>query len=786
MADLFKGSISSFPHQKRSRAQKNKAFYKSCVQSGSVLIGSDYNTSIRASMDEKVSNYNLWNDIVDPKEVTRVINPHNIEADFHGVYRNYPLANASLNSLIGEERKRFFNPIVTLTNPDLINQKMEGQTATLNEFLLQQVLANSYDKEDATNKIQQQSKWLKFNYRDRRERMASQIVKYGMATLDMKETLSRCYEDLLIAGEEIAISEILGGEPIVRKGNPVNIYTIRSSETPFIEDSDIIVEVGYIPVGQAIDDYHDELTASDIKKLEQGHSYAANATSKLFNRQLENPELSLDSWINQQGGIGEVISANRKMASYFGGGFDEYGNVKKVRVVWKGMKKVGILPYFDENGDLQKQYVDEDYPLNEEEQDMVKWIWLSEWYEGTQLADDIFVKLGPRQVQFRSLDNPSKTHPGITGTIFNVNSSTAKSLLSLMKPYQLMYNYFMHKLWEELKTYKGKLAKINLSMIPDGWSMDQFLYYLEQMKIVFENPFNEGNKGAALGKLAGGMNQSSGSTEIGDPQVIQQLLSILEFIEFRIQDISGVTPQRKGAIQNRETVGGVERAVTQSTLNTEKLFGVHDNFKNRVIKMYLETAKVAWKDQVFKRQFILDDGSQAILDFDGSEFMESEYGVYITTATNDMEMMQTLKTMIQPFMQNGGSLAMVMELYRTQDPASLQRKLEAFEEQIRQEQQRAQQQQVEAKNREVEHKMALEQAKIEQDERESIRASETDIQVALIGAESKAVQKNSTEEKPETVGLKNRDLKIKEDSLKETIRKNRADEEIKRDALRKR
>ena len=47
-------------------------------------------------------------------------------------------------------------------------------------------------------------------------------------------------------------------------------------------------------------------------------------------------------------------------------------------------------------------------------------------------------------------------------------------------------------------------------------------------------------------------------------------------------------------------------------------------------------------------------------------------------------MMSTLKALVQPFMQNGGTISMIMELYRTQDPASLQRKFEAFEEQIAQ------------------------------------------------------------------------------------------------------
>jgi hypothetical protein len=483
---------------------------------------------------------------------------------------------------------------------------------------------------------------------------------------------------------------------------------------------------------------------------------------------------SLEGWITEQGGIGPIVTANKKMTSFFGGGFDQYGNIRKMRTLWKGMRKLGVLNYFDEQGDLQKRYVDEDYQVDQANGETVKWIWVAEWYEGTKLADDIYVKLGPRPVQFRAMDNPSKCHPGIVGTIFNVNNSTSKSLMGLMKPYQLQYNYFMHKLWEEMKTYKGKIAKKQTSLIPDGWSMDQFLYYMDQMKIIFEDPFNAAKEGVATGKLAGSMNQSGGSVEIGDPMMVRQILEILNFIELRLQDVTGITPQRKGAIEQRETVGGIERAVTQSTLNTEKLYGVHDNFRIRAVTAYLETAKVAWKDQKFKRQYILDDGSQAVLDFDGEVFAESQYGVHLTTATADMEMMNTLKSLVQPFLQNGGSLSMVMDLYRTKDPASLQRKLERFEQEVVQREAQAQQAQLEQQDRAMAKEADLEQQKLDIEERNNIRDNETKLQVAAMKDNEAApeVEETPEEEKP-----------LDRDKLDETIRANKANEDLKRQDL---
>lgn len=760
----------SFPFQKRSRKQKTTSYYKECLDAADTIVGFDIDNGLRATMLEKISNVNLLNNIVDPKEVDAVINPYHLEAKFDNTYKNYPLLNSYMAVLLGEERESRFNPLITMSNPDLVSAKLDEVSSMMNEFILSGVVSKNFSEEEATRAIQAQAKWMKFNYRDRRELMASQVIQYGYNNQNMRETFSKCFEDLLSQGEELVVCEIAGGEPIMRKANPLSLFTLRSGNTYRIEDSDLLIELTYVPIGQVIDEYHDELKDSDIKKLEDGYSHISSATGKIFSRNLINMPIDLTSWIDQQGGIGEVITKiSSRQSSFFGGSFDLYGNVRKLRLLWRGMRKVGVMTFVDETGDIQKTYVDEDYPFDDVEAENIKWIWLSEWNEATRLADDIDVKMGPRPVQFRSMDNPSKCSPGIVGNIFNTSDSRSLSFVSLGKQYQLMYNFFMHKLWEELKTYKGKIARLSTSMIPSNFTMDQFLFYVDQMKIIFEDEFNEGQRGAALGKLAGTMNRGSGTVEIGDAQVITNLMNILTFLENRIADIVGITPQRKGAIENRETVGGVERAVKQSSLNTAKYFSIHDDFINRAINAYIETAKIAWKDQKFKRQFILSDGSQAVLDFDGQMFCETEYGIYSTSSASDKDMMSTIKSLIQPFIQNGGTLSMVMELYRTQDPAALQRKFEAFEEQIQQQQMQIQQGTLKLKQEELERQDALQRYEIDENNKRAI-------EVANINQRGRDTKVESTPEPEEELPSKVEEVAMKRDALEESKRSNRVKE----------
>ena len=138
----------------------------------------------------------------------------------------------------------------------------------------------------------------------------------------------------------------------------------------------------------------------------------------------------LDQYIDAVG-IGEVIvRSNVKGTWNFGGFYDKEGNVRWTRVLWKGMRKIGILSYIDENGETQKTIVPEQYKPNEELGEQVKWMWISEWNEGTKIGEDIFVKMGPRKIQFRHLDNLSISSPGVVGTVMNVGEQKARSLMT--------------------------------------------------------------------------------------------------------------------------------------------------------------------------------------------------------------------------------------------------------------------------------------------------------------------------------------------------------------------
>jgi hypothetical protein len=668
-----------FPRQKLSKAKKDKKWAIACIEAGESLAVFR-NSNVRQSYKNKLINYNLANDILDTEDIERVCNPMGIKgAEFPAKMQNYPIANPKIDLLVGEERKRRFDWKVRVRNDDAISEVENQKKAELMELVTQAIKEEAFDENDLKRRLESLNKYHTYEFQDLKERQASQILNHLHRELNLHDAFSRGFEDMLISSEEIYCADIIAGEPQLRRVNPLNLHTVRLGESPYIEDADIIVEDGYHSPGSVIDMYVDYLSDKDIKQIDEGIDMANN--DDFISIGEKEQSIVID-------GILDVHSGQNRM---FGDSYDTEGNIRVVRVVWRSLKKVGKLTYIDEDGDEQYEIVSEDY--KKQEGDDIEWMWVGEWWEGTKIGRDIYVKIQPRPIQFRSMTNPSKCASGYVGVAYNINNSKAKSLMDRMKPYQYLYNVFMYRTELAFAKSKGKIAKLNTAKVPDGWDVDKWMYYAEVMGWAVEDPFKEAKKGAATGKLAGTMNESAPVIDMEMGNYIQQHILMLQFIEQQLGEIAGVSKQRQGQVENRESVGGVERAVTQSSHITEKLFQVHSEVKLKALTVLLETAKYAWRGKNKKVRYVLDDLSTELLQLDGAQFNEAEYGLFVSHSASDSQLMDAIKQLAHAGIQNDKiNFSQLMDIYLSSSLTDMRRKIEKAEQDKAQRDQEAQQQ----------------------------------------------------------------------------------------------
>jgi hypothetical protein len=685
---MSKDSTLYFPPQKLPIGKKTQKWAERCVEAGEDLAIFRSN-GIRQSYKNKLANYNLANDILDTEDVEKVVNPMGIKgANFPARMQNYPIVNPKIDLLVGEERKRRFDWKVRVGNDDAISDKEQELKQQLFGYIQQQITAEAFDEQQAQKELQEMQKYHMYEFQDLRERTATHILKYLWSTLSLKEEFARGFEDALIAGEEIYCADIIGGEPILRKVNTLNLHTIRSGESPWIEDSDIIVEDGYHSPGKVIDDFHDYLTPKHVKEIDDGLTSADS--DGLITIGEKEQSIVLDGLIDTD--AAQNGTAGR---GFYGEFWDAEGNIRVTRVLWRSLKKVGTLTYYDqEDGSKQKTMVSETYKVDKEAGEEVKWFWIGEWWEGTRIGKDIYVKMQPRELQFRSLGNPSICNPGYTGVAYNINSSKAKSLMDRMKPYQYLYNVFMYRTELAFAKAKGRIATLDLAQVPDHWSIDKWMHYAEVNGWAVRDSFKEAKKGVAQGKLAGQMNVQSDTINLELGNYIQQHVMMLQFLEQQVGDIAGVSKQRQGQIENRELVGNVERAVSQSSHITEKWFAVHNNVKKKALALLLDTARLAWgKGEDKKIQYVMDDMSTAMLTLDSAKFASAQYDLHISNSSDDAELLQSLKGLAQAGLQNQMiDFTGIMDIYTTPSISDMRRKIQTYEQEKKQEMQKQQEQ----------------------------------------------------------------------------------------------
>ncbi|MFT7118787.1 MAG: hypothetical protein ACI9LF_001169 [Flavobacteriales bacterium] len=719
-----------FPPQKLPLTKKTKKWFGDCIEAAEQLsFVSD--SRIRQGYQNKKANYDLANDKLDTSDVKRVTNPYSIEGlTIPAKMQNYPIALPKIDLLVGEEMKRRFDWRVRVVNEDAVTQKEKELKKLVDETLVNNVTAGVTDKQEFEQRMKRLNRFKNYEYQDMRERRATQLLKYLWKKEDLENKFSRSFMDLLISSEEIMCVDIIAGEPVVRKVNPLELNVISNGDSPYVEDADIIIEDGYYPPGKVIDMYHDELSDKEVTRIMDG-DLTADSGGNFSMGQRERSiipsgefEIVMDP---ETGQLGESEYSAGKQG--YRGAFDLDGNVRIMRVVWRGVKKIGKVKYFDpQTQSIEEDIVPENYKKKEGEK--VKWIWINEWNEGTMIGsgkDSIKVKFGPRPIQFRHMDNPSKCASGYVGTYMNINDSRAYSLLDRMKPYQYLYNVYMYRTEQAFAKSYGKILKLPLHLIPDNWDLDQWLNYLFQMNIMVTDGFKEGDKGASQGKLAGSID--SGNNMVADLEMgnyIQQHLMMLQYIKTEMGEIAGVSEQRQGQIEQRELVGNVQRAVTQSAHITEKWFKVHDNFKQRVLTLLLETAKFAYKGKTMKRQMILDDMTNTMFDIPGDEIMEADYGLFLSNTSADTELFADLKMLSQAALQNDKmTIGNIIDIYTSDSIASIKRKIELAEEERAEAERQQFEKQMEQQQQATQAQIQNEQEARQLEERMNVRDNQT-------------------------------------------------------------
>lgn len=669
-----------------------------------------------------LANYQLYNNILNQKDFERECNPLGLDVgQFKDNIQPYNKTYNKIQVLLGEELKRRFNFRAILTNSEGIKLKQSKQTLAVRQLIekevsdfmaeLQQMFSKPNPTEEDMQRIQQQMESLtsakdieqasSTSYLEDREMLANEILQYLFHAQSIKEKMNDGFKHGLIAGKEIYWVGVRNGEPVVDPINPLGFFGHKSPDIKYYQDG---LYAGYqtmMSTVDIIDNFQETLKEEDIKKLE-GPLHSIRGADSSY---MTSPKMVYDSPDLYQEYASKLITND--IGQYGPSSFGQ--DYAVTHVEWRSFKKVFFITTSDPYGEEQVTIVNEDFqipagstklsvpgPYNSKKtvykfQDItIEERWIPEIWEGVKIGEDIYTAIGPKQYQFRSMDDPYNNKLGYHGVATNATNANGVSMMDRMKPFQYLFFIVAHKLKRLIARDKGQVFHLDLSMIPEKLGLEKTLYYLEEMDLDLFNPLQNAESPGAYqrGKVAG-------STDRSNMQHIMNYISLMDALDAQISDVAGITRQREGQTSPTEAVTNSQQNIIQSATITEVYFHPHYAVWKEVLSSLLQITQECWKHKSVKKQYVLPDLSLSTLDVTPDGLVNSDFGVFVSDYIRDNEVFDTLRTLSQALLQNDkAKMSDIVRMIKTNSIEKLEQEIIQSEKEAFQQQQQMQQAQL--------------------------------------------------------------------------------------------
>lgn len=644
----------------------------------------------------------------------------------------YSIITTPVNELVGEISKRPDTFRVKAFDDDSQAEELEFKTGILQQYVIQKakekilqqaaLSGEQIDDEELNQITMEDVKDQLDSYTSVAEKWANHVLTCQKAEFNLKEKSEDAFRDLLVSARQFyhiyEDNSKLGFN--IEVANPKNTWFLTTPDRKWISDPTGRAQGAYAAGTVQVMELSEIIESiPDLTKEEIDHLRSSLQDYGLINvreSNLGNPNAipgidsvqydTYDPLVLQTRMIieSEMKENDDGLKDFLGltSNVSSFGyKYVVVRCYWISKKKIGKLIYLDELGNEQSILVDENYKSGTiPTQQSLEWGWVNQWYQGTKIGPDIY-HIKP----FKLLN-----YCPIIGTTFEVKNTEAKSLVDLMKPFQVLYNVCMNQLYKLLEKEVGKVYLTSIRHIPvpkDGDAQDALdVWEMEARNrgVVFIDDSPENLKSPSS------FNQFR-DIDLTRTQEIQSRYVLAQQLKNECWELVGLSKQRLGSVSASESATGTNTAIQQSYSQTEPLFVAHEYVLGQLYQAIIDAALyVESKKPQSTLSYITNEGEAAFVTVNGSDLRFRDLKVFLTNRPEDTQMFNELRQLSQAVIQNGGSLYDVIELYSTKSMRAMKK---VFKE-LRDKQDNIQQQQLQTQQQQVEQQAQIAQAQMEQ------------------------------------------------------------------------
>jgi hypothetical protein len=682
--------------------------------------------------------------------------------------KHYSIITTPINELVGEITKRPDGFRIKAFDEDSQSEELEFKTEILQNYVISQAKQGIQDKflmqgqEIDDEQLQQMTleevKDELDSYTSAAEKWANHILTATKAEFNIKEKSEDAFRDMLISAREyyhIYEDNSKVGYNI-EVANPKNTWFLTTPDRKYISDPTGRAQGAYAAGTVQVMELSEIIESiPDLTKEEIDHLRSSLQDYGLINvreSNLGNPNVTpgidsvtydtYDPLVLQTRMIieSEMKENNDGLKDFLGltSNVSSFGyKYVVVRCYWLSKKKIGKLIYLDELGNEQSTLVDENYKGGTiPTEQSLEWGWVNQWYQGTKIGPDIY------HIKPYKLLN----YCPIIGITYEVKNTEARSLVDLMKPFQVLYNVCMNQLYKLLEKEVGKVYLTSIRHVPvpkDGDAQDALdIWEMEARNrgVVFIDDSPENLKSPSS------FNQFR-DIDLTRTQEIQSRYQLAIQLKNECWELIGMSRQRMGSVTASESATGTQAAIQQSYAQTEPLFVAHEYVLGQLYQAIIDASLyVESKKPQSTISYITSDGESAFVQVNGTDLKFRDLKVFATNRPEDKRSFEEIRGLSQAVIQNGGSLHDIIELYSTDSLRQMKKvfkNLKDRQEQLQDQQMQMQQQQMEQQNQIAQAQ--LQQAQVAQEQKianENYQAELDRInkkEIAIINAESKSM-----------------------------------------------
>jgi len=607
---------------------------------------------------------NWFNHVTDPLSAK---NP--LHKQFPAKVRPVTILRTNLDLLMAEYPRRPFiyqvnnmgddgyNRYTEELNKQIHNGLSQYFQMALQLELIQQGLMDENGQpvsEEAQAQIQEQMNNIQYpqdikeafhtTYRDKVAIKGQKWLNRAIVEHHIRSKFLKMFKDWLIIGECYSYKAVENSNLIYERIPGLYFDYDKSPDSDYVEDGEWAVSLRHMTGSDVVDRFYQDFKNS-YKETKDLESIAMFSTPDSFHYHLQT--LYVDS--------------------------ESYNKIPVWHVVWKGRKKIGILSRINpENGEYEELEVDEDYVPDKEMGETVEWLWPNEVYEGWRIGEKLYLRMRPIPVQRNALNNLSSCKLPYNGRKFSNTHSQNISILEIGLPFQIMYMIVNRTLELTIAKSKGKILLIDQNTIPNegDWDDEKFFYYAEALGY------------ALLNRNQIGVDKSWNQYQVLDMTLfesITQLIELQNYFKQQWDDIIGINRQRKGQTYASDLQGVNERAVFQSTVITDMIFNLFEEFTERELQGFLDLSKFTNVDGLRKLWYDTELGNQ-LLEITPEDYCNAELGVFVDSSAEAIARKNKLEGNVQAMIQNAVQPSTIVEILQTTNVADLKAKLKDIEE----------------------------------------------------------------------------------------------------------